>query len=745
MAVTGGARAPRWDYGALLCMLLLASIAPKGARSRRALTVSTQRSNVNRRSDCEPTEVHVALAENDDELRLAWRTGAEGCPSSVSYGRADGSGSRLASAPLLQALGSSYTISEDLMCDAPAKRKPFTVQMHTALMTGLAARHRLLVQRWATSRRSFRVRTPRRAGAGGSGGRFSFLAFGDMGESVVKQRKSPMAAATVDAMLREADSRPVDLVLHIGDLAYADGKYKVWDSFMAQIEPLASRLPYMVGIGNHEAGPCARGADRDPSGEGPYAPDWGNYGPESGGECGAMTAHRFLMPGTDLASRGGGFARAAAAARRSTAQSTAAATAATTAAAVPATAATAAAVPATAATGSAGSAADSAGSADASGAGGDGGSLGRRRPQPNPPFWYSFEAGGVHFVVLSTEHDLGKDSTQRAWLEADLEGVDRCATPWLVVALHRPMYVVYPHKDNRVVGEHIRAALEPLLLEYDVDLTISGHVHAYVRSCSVAEFACAGERDPRVGIRHFTIGTAGHVLSAVEDDQRSWCDEVVNDFGFGRFDVDGDTMQVSFILSRDGSVADSVTLRSKVAPGDACRSRQNMAGAAAANSTAAANGTAASGPAGSAGSAGTEAAGPVAADTDEAAADAVAALPVAKASAQLEGLGGGSSSRSSGSGGEGGDGDTAAAEEGEEEEVEEDDDEESEEEGEDEGGEQEEQDDDEEEDDDDEEEEAEDKQDEEEPEAEEAGVEGGGHQELQPAATLGGEDREAVV
>ncbi len=48
------------------------------------------------------------------------------------------------------------------------------------------------------------------------------------------------------------------------------------------------------------------------------------------------------------------------------------------------------------------------------------------------------------------------------WLEADFAAADRCATPWLAVAMHRPMYVVFPHKSNRVVGEHLRASLERL-------------------------------------------------------------------------------------------------------------------------------------------------------------------------------------------------------------------------------------------------------------------------------------------
>ncbi len=46
--------------------------------------------------------------------------------------------------------------------------------------------------------------------------------------------------------------------------------------------------------------------------------------------------------------------------------------------------------------------------------------------------------------------------------------MDRCSTPWLVVGMHRPMYVVFPHKSNRDVGDHLREQLEDLLLDYKV-------------------------------------------------------------------------------------------------------------------------------------------------------------------------------------------------------------------------------------------------------------------------------------
>lgn len=77
------------------------------------------------------------------------------------------------------------------------------------------------------------------------------------------------------------------------------------------------------------------------------------------------------------------------------------------------------------------------------------------------------------------------------------------------------------------------------------------------------------------GITHFVAGTAGHVLSSVENTQKDVIEEVVSDWGFARFDVagDGSSMRVRFILTQDGSVADEVTLRPHVRRRDACDDR----------------------------------------------------------------------------------------------------------------------------------------------------------------------------
>ena len=53
---------------------------------------------------------------------------------------------------------------------------------------------------------------------------------------------------------------------------------------------------------------------------------------------------------------------------------------------------------------------------------------------------YSYDYGLVHFIMMSTEHDMGNKSTQYKWLENDLKKVNRTKTPWIILAGHRPMY-----------------------------------------------------------------------------------------------------------------------------------------------------------------------------------------------------------------------------------------------------------------------------------------------------------------
>lgn len=99
-----------------------------------------------------------------------------------------------------------------------------------------------------------------------------------------------------------------------------------------------------------------------------------------------------------------------------------------------------------------------------------------------PPFFFSYIAGGVHWTMLSTEHDFAPHSVQHAFAEAALRSVDRTITPWSVVAFHRPMYCSDQDAyDAHRPGGAIQVALEPLLVAFNVDLVVTGHEHAYER------------------------------------------------------------------------------------------------------------------------------------------------------------------------------------------------------------------------------------------------------------------------
>ncbi|KDD71970.1 hypothetical protein H632_c4075p0, partial [Helicosporidium sp. ATCC 50920] len=93
--------------------------------------------------------------------------------------------------------------------------------------------------------------------------------------------------------------------------------------------------------------------------------------------------------------------------------------------------------------------------------------------------FYSYEAGGVHVVMLATYADFQRGSAQRSWLERDLAAVDRRRTPWVVAALHAPWYSSNAAHEGE--GYPMREALEDLFQRRGVDMVFAGHVHAYER------------------------------------------------------------------------------------------------------------------------------------------------------------------------------------------------------------------------------------------------------------------------
>ncbi|XP_043705691.1 probable inactive purple acid phosphatase 1 isoform X3 [Telopea speciosissima] len=114
--------------------------------------------------------------------------------------------------------------------------------------------------------------------------------FGDMGKAEADGSNEynnfqPGSLNTTNQLIQ--DLKNIDIVLHIGDLCYANGYLSQWDQFTSQIEPIASTVPYMVGSGNHE---------RDWPGTGSF---YGNM--DSGGECGVLAETMFYVPAENRA------------------------------------------------------------------------------------------------------------------------------------------------------------------------------------------------------------------------------------------------------------------------------------------------------------------------------------------------------------------------------------------------------------------------------------------------------------
>lgn len=122
----------------------------------------------------------------------------------------------------------------------------------------------------------------------------------------------------------------------------------------------------------------------------------------------------------------------------------------------------------------------------------------------NSNFYYSFNAGGVHFIMLGAYIDYNQTGAQYAWLRADLGKIDRQATPWVVASWHPPWYNSYSSHYQEF--ECMRQEMEELLYQHDVDIVFSGHVHAYERMNRVYNYTL----DP-CGPVYITVGDGGNI------------------------------------------------------------------------------------------------------------------------------------------------------------------------------------------------------------------------------------------
>jgi hypothetical protein len=165
--------------------------------------------------------------------------------------------------------------------------------------------------------------------------------------------------------------------------------------------------------------------------------------------------------------------------------------------------------------------------------------------------YYSFDAGGWHFVALNSECSdvggCGPDSPQYEWLRADLAAsTARCTAAYW----HHPRFSSGQYQDN--------AAYQPfweLLYADGAEVVMAGHDHNYQR---YAPMTPRGFRDDAFGIRQFVVGTGGKNHYAV-DPAPVANREVANDKTYGvlRLTLRAGGYDWAFVPSVGGTFTDA--------------------------------------------------------------------------------------------------------------------------------------------------------------------------------------------
>ncbi len=118
---------------------------------------------------------------------------------------------------------------------------------------------------------------------------------------------------------------------------------------------------------------------------------------------------------------------------------------------------------------------------------------------PGNERFYSFNYNKIHFIILNTEENWNGQfemtTEQREWLITDLENN---RLDFIVGLYHRPCFSVRSVARQNDAKE-IREVLQPIFIDYGVDLVFAGHDHQYYRTF-------------RDGVMHVTTGGAGAPL-----------------------------------------------------------------------------------------------------------------------------------------------------------------------------------------------------------------------------------------
>jgi len=90
--------------------------------------------------------------------------------------------------------------------------------------------------------------------------------------------------------------------------------------------------------------------------------------------------------------------------------------------------------------------------------------------------WYSLNYSNAHLIFIDTNVDITPGSEQYDWLVNDLQSPAARDAEWVFVCQHHPGYNSWESYSD------VLNYLVPLYEQYDVDVSLAGHLHFYERS-----------------------------------------------------------------------------------------------------------------------------------------------------------------------------------------------------------------------------------------------------------------------
>jgi predicted phosphodiesterase len=164
--------------------------------------------------------------------------------------------------------------------------------------------------------------------------------------------------------------------------------------------------------------------------------------------------------------------------------------------------------------------------------------------------YYAFKKGNVRFFALDSNY---MDRKQTTWVESQLR--DAGNGDWKICFFHHPLY-----SSARFHGSDadLRKVLEPLFVEYGVDVVLSGHDHVYERV------------RPQQGIYYFVEGASGSLRAGNLSPSALTAKGFDADRSFMMIEVAGDDLYFQ-ATSRTGVTVDSGVIHRTIrsAPGGA--------------------------------------------------------------------------------------------------------------------------------------------------------------------------------